>query len=360
MRKEKIIALAALLILGIIGVSFVPSVGAYTITVDGDPSDWQADTSCQANNTGQYYSPFEYVWKDAEDDDVGDGNYLYPHNVELNPGGANETVDLLEFRITTDTSKIYFLIKLADVENPFGSGEGFSGIIVTIHIDQDQVSNSGQEWTKGIDAKLDPSSWFEYVVVLTGWSYLQDSSWATVAWTGSGMAVAANTTNEVIEASVDYAVVGDPSNQTWRFIVSVGFEEFGSYREVNEFACDWSPGGGVPTGANDWVEPDAYDGAFYASTADQIADWSDYNDTAGTPATLGNTGQGFEDITFTPEYDANHDGIVDIVDIVLGINAFGSVPCDPNWNPAVDLNGDNLIDIRDLVAMAIHFGETFP
>jgi len=46
--------------------------------------------------------------------------------------------------------------------------------------------------------------------------------------------------------------------------------------------------------------------------------------------------------------DVNHDGSVDIYDIVELVAAYGSTPSDPNWNPWADLNGDNVINIYDI------------
>ncbi|MCK4477112.1 hypothetical protein KAU88_01095 [Candidatus Bathyarchaeota archaeon] len=36
------------------------------------------------------------------------------------------------------------------------------------------------------------------------------------------------------------------------------------------------------------------------------------------------------------ECDLNEDGVVNIYDIVLAAEAYGSKPCDPNWNPRTD------------------------
>ena len=56
--------------------------------------------------------------------------------------------------------------------------------------------------------------------------------------------------------------------------------------------------------------------------------------------------------------DVNHDGIVNIQDIVIAALAFGSVPSDPKWNPDADLNNDGLIDIVDLVIIGVNYGRT--
>ena len=57
--------------------------------------------------------------------------------------------------------------------------------------------------------------------------------------------------------------------------------------------------------------------------------------------------------------DLNEDGVVNIYDIVLAAEAYGSKPCDPNWNPRADLASQwELIDIYDLVTLAANYGNS--
>jgi len=46
--------------------------------------------------------------------------------------------------------------------------------------------------------------------------------------------------------------------------------------------------------------------------------------------------------------DANGDGVVDMRDIGIVCNAYGSNPTKPNWNPYLDFNRDNRVDLRDI------------
>jgi parallel beta-helix repeat protein len=57
--------------------------------------------------------------------------------------------------------------------------------------------------------------------------------------------------------------------------------------------------------------------------------------------------------------DVNHDGIADIIDIVIISVAYGSHPGDPKWNPHADVNEDGLIDISDINIVSAEFGETW-
>ncbi|MFQ5999551.1 MAG: dockerin type I domain-containing protein [Candidatus Bathyarchaeia archaeon] len=54
--------------------------------------------------------------------------------------------------------------------------------------------------------------------------------------------------------------------------------------------------------------------------------------------------------------DVNGDGSVNLQDIIIAIQAFGSTPASANWDQRADINGDNLVDIFDLVRIAIKYG----
>ena len=53
--------------------------------------------------------------------------------------------------------------------------------------------------------------------------------------------------------------------------------------------------------------------------------------------------------------DANDDNSVDVFDLALLIQAFNSVPGDPNWNEACDFNCDSSVDIFDLDLLIRNF-----
>ncbi len=55
--------------------------------------------------------------------------------------------------------------------------------------------------------------------------------------------------------------------------------------------------------------------------------------------------------------DANGDGRINALDIIILRNAFGSMPGDDNWNPAVDFNHDYRINALDIVILRNNFGK---
>lgn len=46
--------------------------------------------------------------------------------------------------------------------------------------------------------------------------------------------------------------------------------------------------------------------------------------------------------------DVNHDGKVDMRDIALIVQVFGTTPASPNWNPNADLNQDLKVNMHDI------------
>jgi hypothetical protein len=58
--------------------------------------------------------------------------------------------------------------------------------------------------------------------------------------------------------------------------------------------------------------------------------------------------------------DANGDQTVNILDIIVISNAFGSTPENPRWNVLGDLNGDGRITVIDLILIARRFGQHWP
>jgi len=81
-----------------------------------------------------------------------------------------------------------------------------------------------------------------------------------------------------------------------------------------------------------------------------------------SPYTRGITNFSFDIIFETRKYllsDVNRDGIVDLLDAVTVLAAYGSTPKDSKWNPDADLNKDGVIDIFDATLVVKDYGETW-
>ncbi len=61
-------------------------------------------------------------------------------------------------------------------------------------------------------------------------------------------------------------------------------------------------------------------------------------------------------VTVTISGDVNGDGCVDIHDLTLVGEAFGTVEGNSHYNPDADLNDDEVIDIYDLAECGKNYG----
>ncbi|MCK4478596.1 right-handed parallel beta-helix repeat-containing protein [Candidatus Bathyarchaeota archaeon] len=117
---------------------------------------------------------------------------------------------------------------------------------------------------------------------------------------------------------------------------------------------------GYPSGGSHWSDyngTDLYSGPYQNETgSDGIADAPfviDGNNTDNYPLTkpwMPVTGTG----------DLNHDGKVNIFDIVLAASIYGCREGEPNWNPEADLAPKyGVIDLFDLVTIVYHYGQSW-
>jgi parallel beta-helix repeat protein len=58
--------------------------------------------------------------------------------------------------------------------------------------------------------------------------------------------------------------------------------------------------------------------------------------------------------------DINGDFQVNLQDLVLLAQAYGSTPGSPNWNPNADITGSGTVGLQDLVILAQHYGQHYP
>ena len=196
------LSLAVLLLL-----SLVPAVMAPGRTIDGSATDWTGTPPTTANS--HVVSNGEFIWRDSQGDERTDLNNWQP----------DRRVDLLEFRVTADTSFIYFMAKMVDID--IASGDGAP--CVQVAIDTNRIPGSGENWL-GLytDTVVSDAARWERLICTrfgsgTNRVYVFDTNWNDQATADDTAAI--STTNDVIEFRVGWARLGVSPPCTLRLTV---------------------------------------------------------------------------------------------------------------------------------------------
>jgi len=237
-----------------------------------------------------------YTFFDGSNDDKGDGDYTYPADSVFEEG----LFDLREFRVTYDNLSLYFLLRFGELTNDQNNIYGFCHQRAVILIDQDRVYGSGNT-SAYPNVNVNASCAWEYEVIIGpgGWNTINAKAFAR---NGSSVSIVnkGSTAYDAIEASVPISFIGNPRNQTWRFMVLIcsyeGTGPFGGFRDVTSSGGEWVFGGGTDTD----YDPLVLDLAF-TSGAEQDLQLNSYNVTLGHYATISS----HQDITFPQETEFN-------------------------------------------------------
>jgi len=195
------------------------SVQAHSITVDGDPSDWDLSgyamdppTTDDSGHIGRdSSSQGQYIWKDTTGDESTAGS------------DPDTNYDLTEFRVTANSDNVYFLAEFSDVTD-----DAKPYLVIAVDSGQDGTGNlgdpDGSETSVSADAR-----WERWIVVNknnTGY-YTEGGS---PAWTDAGSG-SISVTNDTIEVSMSRSGLG----LTWpawvRFTVFIAENNNGSPQE---------------------------------------------------------------------------------------------------------------------------------
>jgi hypothetical protein len=129
----------------------------------------------------------------------------------------------------------------------------------------------------------------------------------------------------------------------------------------NETATPWSE-----TNVKETIEPYAgsgWDLMFYWNTTDAAPGvWNLTSVATQVPGEVSTDNNRWTFSVVIPPYGELSstflaDGIIDILDVVIAAEAFGTRRDHRNWNPLADLNNDGIIDISDLVLIGVNFGK---
>ena len=181
---------------------------AYSITVDGDPSEWvlSAPTITNQGRIARNTAGLgEYIWNDASGDARSD--FASP----------DSRVDLTEFRVTADADYLYFLAKVQDLNQ--ASGDGAPQIQIAI-----DRPPGGETWLgSSSDTQVSPAAAWELLLI----TRLGSGNADLTVWEGGftsqiqvGSVVASGET-DAIEIAVPWDAIGGPATSFLRFTVGV-------------------------------------------------------------------------------------------------------------------------------------------
>jgi hypothetical protein len=203
MKRGIFFALAAVLVLR------AGAAMAHAVTVDGDPADWTMAPPTGVN-TGQLGRNAalqgEYVWLDQSADERTD--FAAP----------DTRVDMTQLRVTADGTRLYFLVRMTNIDLATGDGAPQ----VQIAIDRDNVSGSGEpNFGQFVDTQTAALAEWEYLVVTRFGSgnqpYVYNTTWTDVS---GGLAVSSiSAANDVIEISVPWSIIGNAPTAPLHFTV---------------------------------------------------------------------------------------------------------------------------------------------
>jgi len=246
--------------IAIIIMSWAGAVPAHTITVDGDPSDWVM-TPPASSNTGAIGRSLslagEYVWLDAGADERTD--FASP----------DTRVDIREVRITADATRLHVLVLMTDIDLASGNGAPQ----VQVAIDRDGVPSSGAVWFAVMsDTQVAPGAAWEYLAVTHFGSgrpaAVYDTSWLDVS--GGAAASSCSATNEAIEISLPWSVIGGAPAAPLHFTIV-------SLRGNDTTDEAWDIGGGSVSDVLDAVTNYGNPGATsntFAEVSDAVLNYS--------------------------------------------------------------------------------------
>jgi hypothetical protein len=183
-------------------------VQAHSITVDGDPSDWDPSGYAMdpptTDDTGHIgrdsSSQGQYIWKDKANDELTNG---------MDP---DTNYDLTEFRVTANSTNLYFLAVFSDT-----TSTTLPYLTIAVDLDQDGTGNTAFQDDADTSVSAD-ARWERQIVVNSDKTGYFDES---PTWNDVG-SHSISTANDVIEVSMPLSDLGISLPAMVRFTVLVG------------------------------------------------------------------------------------------------------------------------------------------
>jgi hypothetical protein len=245
------------------------------INIDGSLDDWGSMRPTYVDSWVLDGRANEYIWRDALDDDLGDGGdapnvadnpepYTYPTSATY----TGTEGDIEEFRVAYDDNNFYFLIALA------GSPGSMSVPYSIILIDKDGTDSGRHNVESKTEVNLGTNhAWDFKITVNNGKVNVFDTSEIDVS---TGSSLAQNLDQDIIEISVPIATIGSPT-EYWSFALLQTLGKVDKVSEILYSSSNTRSGGGT----DELSDPDIYD-LIGASGEAQYNDLNNYTDTSYT------------------------------------------------------------------------------
>ena len=246
-----------------------------SINIDGSLDDWGTMRPSSVDSWALDGRANEYIWRDAIDDDQGDGGdapnaednpaaYAYPTSAAY----SGTEGDIEEFRVAYDENNFYFLIALAG--SPGNAAAPYSIIL----IDKDGAASGRLNVESKTEINLGTNhAWDFKITVDNGKINVFDTSETDVS---AGSLLAPNPDQSITELSVPIATIGSP-------LVSWSFALLQTLASVNKVSEIWLDATSSRSGGGTDVlsDPDIFD-LIGASGDAQYNDLNNYTDTTNT------------------------------------------------------------------------------
>ncbi len=242
-----------------------------SINIDGNLDDWLGIPPTEADTWVMEDLAKEFIWKDAEGDDLGDGGdapnasdnpapYSYPAGASF----VGTEGDIEEFRVAYDENNFYFLVDMV------GSAKVFTVPFSIILVDKDGADSGNQSVESRTDVQLGVNHAWDYKIEINNQRItITDAFGVDVS---SGARVAQVLEGDFSEISVPISILGTPVG-TWSFAVLQTVARVNRVVEINFAATNTRGGGGIDGD----TDPDIFD-LVGAKGEDQYADLNNYTD----------------------------------------------------------------------------------
>jgi hypothetical protein len=246
------------------------------IIIDGAVGDWIGTPPAQPDSG--HIDRLEYIWTDAQGDDLGDGDYEYPTDTRFEA----DSLDLREFRVCVDSNSINFLLVFGSIDDFVVPDDGtwgdliFSEQIIQILVDTDYDGTGRTDALRNARLKLDKRIGWEFALWADGW----DNGLVTDEFGNTYDYISARGSpfSNAIEISIPLPGIYTPEFETWNYVVLVGAQDNNSlpspidgsssgFMNVNSTASLTSGGNGEDANGSD---SNVFDMAFAQPQSSQL------------------------------------------------------------------------------------------